>query len=237
MPETRPPQARQRWRLILERAADRRPPRERETELAAALDASRLPLLRPGGPATPAKVVAGAPLPLGIAGSREPVELFLLEPWTIDRVRAALVAVLPPGERLLALHDVWVGVPALPGLVVGADYRVALCAPLPADLPELLATLRTAERLVPVVPREGGRIRDLRPLLVDATLDPEGPRSPALEARFRHDPALGAGRPEELLALLGERLGTPLVPEAIVRTRLLLADDPDLPAGLGHPRG
>ena len=50
-----------------------------------------------------------------------------------------------------------------------------------------------------------------------------------VRTRTRFHPELGTGRPEEVLAALAEAAGHPLSPEAIVRERLILADDPDAP--------
>ena len=47
--------------------------------------------------------------------------------------------------------------------------------------------------------------------------------------RTRFHPELGTGRPEEVLAALAEAAGHPLIAEAIIRERLILADDPDAP--------
>ena len=44
--------------------------------------------------------------------------------------------------------------------------------------------------------------------------------------RTRFDPVLGTGRPEEVVAALGERIEAPLVVGSSVRERLILADEP-----------
>jgi hypothetical protein len=46
-----------------------------------------------------------------------------------------------------------------------------------------------------------------------------------VRARTRFHPSLGTGRPEEVLAALADALGRPLTASAIVRERLLLADE------------
>ena len=52
-----------------------------------------------------------------------------------------------------------------------------------------------------------------------------------LRARTRFDPVLGTGRPEEVVAALGDAVGAPLVVASIVRERLILADELDPDAG------
>jgi hypothetical protein len=70
----------------------------------------------------------------------------------------------------------------------------------------------------------GDRAYDLRPLLGDVTVEPDGSGGAALAMTTRIDPALGTGRPDDVLAALGERIGRPLEADAIVRERLVLAD-------------
>ena len=49
----------------------------------------------------------------------------------------------------------------------------------------------------------------------------------ALRTRTRFDPVLGTGRPEEVVAAVAEAAGLDLVIGAVVRERLILADDLD----------
>ena len=48
-----------------------------------------------------------------------------------------------------------------------------------------------------------------------------------LRARTRFHPVLGTGRPEEVVAALGDAVGAPLVVTSIVRERLILAEEQD----------
>ncbi len=63
---------------------------------------------------------------------------------------------------------------------------------------------------------------DLRPLLASIDVREDAPT--VLLVRTRFLPERGAGRPEEVLAALGDALGTPLAAAQIVRERILLAD-------------
>jgi hypothetical protein len=153
------------------------------------------------------------------------VEVFLAERVPIWRMREALEGRLPAGWGLVDLFDVWVGGPPLAGRVVGADYRVELAA---AADPGALATAARALLQARELPRvrqkgEGSVAYDLRPLLADVAIDGSG--GPALHVRTRIHPELGTGRPEEVIAALGDRLGRPLQVTVIVRERLILADD------------
>ena len=65
---------------------------------------------------------------------------------------------------------------------------------------------------------------DLRPLLVDVAVADAGPPV-VMRTRTRFDPVLGTGRPEEVVAAVAEAAGADLVIGAVVRERLILADD------------
>jgi len=64
---------------------------------------------------------------------------------------------------------------------------------------------------------------DLRPLLIDITIEDGQPV--AVITRTRFHPELGTGRPEEVVAALGDQAGLSLEIAAIVRDRLILAED------------
>jgi radical SAM-linked protein len=174
-------------------------------------------------------MVFGAPLPAGMAAERELLDLFLVRRCTIGTVRDALATALPEGHELVDLHDVWLGVPALSGQVAAADYRVRVRAVEgPAMDLGALATACQALIAAASLPRtrdKGGRQvqYDLRPLLasVSATgVDPDGVAT--LRIRTRFDQERGVGRPEEVVAAIGDALGLPLKIEETVRERLLL---------------
>ncbi len=72
---------------------------------------------------------------------------------------------------------------------------------------------------------------DLRPFLGALDVGSEAPDgSTIVRMTLRHDPERGVGRPDEALAALGEALGGPaLVPAALVRESIVLADPPSPP--------
>jgi hypothetical protein len=85
--------------------------------------------------------------------------------------------------------------------------------------------LLQARGLPRVRPKGDGSVAyDLRPLLADVSVDGSG-GPPVVRVRTRIHPELGTGRPEEVIAALGDQLGRPVEVEAIVRERLILADD------------
>lgn len=194
-----------------------------------AISASGLPALRqePGRP----RVVFAAPLAAGIAGRRELLDLWLAEPRTAWQVRTALAAVLPDGHELVDLENVWLGAPALPGRVVGGDYSVSLAG---EATPGTVDALRTAAgRLLDAdrLPRErakggGTKAYDLRPLLAGIRVESTSAQ-PVIRIRTVSHPDVGSGRPDEVLAALGDLLGRPVPVRVIVRERIVLAGDPE----------
>ena len=190
-----------------------------------AFEAAGLPLARTEGDRPRPRISFGAPLPVGMAAERDLIDVVLVERWPAWQLREALEPRLPDGWRLVELSDVWLAGPPLAGRVAAADYRIELAGrPDPASLLPAATGLLAAEHL----PRErvkgtGAVPYDLRPLLIDVAVKPGPPV--VVTTRTRFHPELGTGRPEEVLAALGDRLGRELEPKAIIRERLLLVDD------------
>lgn len=215
---------RQRWRLVLARGIDA--PQLAGRELAdaweATLEASGLPVHRPAGRVR-GRVAFGAPLPLGVAAERELADIALSERVPIWQVRDGLAAHVPTGWTLVDLFDVWPGAPALSGRVVAADYRVELESIRdPGRLGAVIRSLLEASELPRTRPKGDGVVAyDLRRLLVDIVLGESGS---TIRLRTRIHPELGTGRPEEVMAELGDRIGAPLEVQSMVRERLVLSD-------------
>ncbi len=223
-----PPPARQRWRLVLARDAALADlgGRELSDAFERAVEATGLPMVRPAG-RDRGRVAFGAPLPLGIGADRELADILLTELLPVATVRDRIGAGLPEGWQLVEVYDVWLGAPPLAGQVAAADYRIELGA---ADAPELTGACSTlvAARSLPRQRAKGGTLvdYDLRPLLVDVKVIGSGPPV-QIRARTRFDPVRGTGRPEEVVAALGDRLGRTLEVGSVVRERLLLVDELD----------
>ncbi len=162
-----------------------------------------------------------------MAAEREIADLQLAERLPAWRVREAVCAAAPGGIAVTNVHDVWLGAPPLTAAVAAADYRVTLVAgasPGANAIREAADRLLAASTLERRRPRGGDSVAyDLRPLLAAIEVA-EGPPI-VIRVRTRFHPERGAGRPEEVLAALGEALGTPLEPAEIVRQRVLLAED------------
>ena len=191
------------------------------------LDASGLPLVGPVGRAR-ARIALGAPVPASMALERELADILLTEMVAGWEVRAGLAGRLPEGWRLIDLHDVWLGAPALAGDVAAADYRIDLGDTDAGVVAEAARALLAADR-VPRARLKGGETvtYDLRPLVVDVRVGDAG-RPLVVRTRTLFHPALGTGRPEEVVAALGGLAGRPFEVRSIVRERLILADELDL---------
>jgi radical SAM-linked protein len=217
---------RQRWRLVLARAVDAPHLAGRELTDAweVALEGAGLPLYRAAGRAR-ARVAFGAQLPMGIAAERELADIVLTRFIPTWQVREALSDRIPEGWRLVDLYDVWLNRPPLAGQVAAADYRIDLGD---ADRPSIEAAARAllaADRL-PRERRKGVTTveYDLRPLIADVAVCQPGP--PLLvRVRTRFLAELGTGRPDEVVAALGDLAGTSLTVGPIVRERVLLGDE------------
>jgi hypothetical protein len=227
-PPAPPAAPRQRWRLIVGRAADAPPLSGRDLSEAwdTALDGSGLPIHRPTGRPR-SRAAFGAPLPADIAAERELVDLVLTDLVPVWVVRDCLVAHLPTGWRLVDLHDVWLGAPPLAGQVAAADYRIDLGAADRSVVASAAADLLAAGGLPRERARGAATIQyDLRPLLIDVRVGDPGPPL-LLHARTRFHPELGTGRPEEVVAALGGAAGKTFEVRSIVRERLILAEELD----------
>jgi radical SAM-linked protein len=216
---------------VLGRAPDAPPLSQRETTEAweAAIRAAGLPLAVSEGATPRARISFGAPLPTGMAAHGELIDVVLTERWPVWRVREALEPHVPAGWRIVDLQDVWLAGPPLAGRVAAADYRIVVATGPGSPGADALAgacdRLLTAPRLERDRVKGGGSVRyDLRPLLIDVRVMEPGP-PPVILARTRFHPELGTGRPEEVAAALAEAIGVPLAIDAIVRERLILADD------------
>jgi radical SAM-linked protein len=189
-----------------------------------ALEASGLPVVTTdaGRP----KLMLAVPLPIGASGRGELLDFWLVERVAAWRVRESLAGNVPDGHEVGALDDVWLGSPALSGRVAAADYRVAVRCGARAEALAMAASTLLAARELPRERAKGGGTKtyDLRPLLIDLTVE-EAAERVILRIRTRIHPELGSGRPDEVVAALSEPLGDAIEVLEIVRERLLLVDD------------
>jgi radical SAM-linked protein len=228
-PRPAAPEPRQRWRLVVGRGPEAEALSQRDAADAwvAAIEAAGLPAIQGSGDPPRARLAFGAPLPVAMAADGELIDLLLAERWPRWQVREALGPHVPSGWRLIDLADVWLGGPALAGLVAAADYRMTLDGASGADVVGAAQALVDASSLPRRREKGGGTVEyDLRPLLIAVDVVDAGPPV-IIRARTRFHASLGTGRPEEVVAALADQLGRPVAVTEIVRERLLLADELD----------
>jgi radical SAM-linked protein len=220
-------EVRQRWRLVFARDEEARylSHLDAVTLWERALRRGGVPVATTEGFSPRPKLVFAAPLQLGMLGEHELADLYLSERLTLPQARASLLAGLPAGYRLVDLHDVWTGAPALAPQLAAADYRLLLRGAEARAVRRAASELLAAERLQRERQREAKRIAyDLRPLLLDLEVA-DAPRAAEAEdaasaagirapesnvpvwMRLRHSQDRGSGRPDEVVAALAERLG------------------------------
>jgi radical SAM-linked protein len=177
------------------------------------------------------RLVFALPLPLGITGWDEVVDLELDAELPPEAVRDRLARECPPGLEVVRVQRINPGVRSH---VRGVTYRIAVPPEKSGQVPERVADLLAAETCWIDRIRPKPRRFDLRPYLDQVRLLPG-----ALEMDLRVTPH-GTARPEEVLALLG--LSDLLADGAILeRTRLELEDECDatrsatVVAGSGMP--
>ncbi len=230
VPPPAPREAVQRWRLVLARdpATPDVAQREQLSAWEAAFAGCGLPVAGLDAPKPRPRFAIAAPLAATIPGEGELLDVWLVERQPAWRVREAFGTHLPVGWRLVDAYDVWLGEAALPGRVIASVYR-AVFEPGSVDalrLAEAAGALLAADSL-PRERRKGDTViaYDLRPFVDDLEIAASDGAT-VVRMTLRHDPEKGVGRPEELLAALGEASGMPLAPASIVRERLVLGDPP-----------
>ena len=166
------------------------------------------------------RFAVAAPLAPSIPGEAELADLWLVERRARWIVREALGESLPAGSTLVDLYDVWLGEPALPGQVVASVYRARL--PGPAVDAAAIEAAAAAIIASPELRRERQRgertvAYDLRPFIEAVAVEPGPDGAIDVVMVLRHDPEKGIGRPDEVLAELGERSGASLADASVVR--------------------
>jgi len=230
---------RQRWRLFVSAAANVGAVSQRDVTASweEALATSGLPLATTDGPPPRPRFWLGPPLPSGMAGEREPLDIALAERLRIHLVREALEPRIPGGGRLVDLYDVWPGAPTLAASVVAADYRVTLASPtgsLPSgpQFDAIVAALLGSDRIL-VMREKGGRSLqvDIRPTLLalaSVALAPDAAASveavTVVRMRLRVGSAGPVGRPADIVTAIGDRAGLELRVAEAVRERVVTDD-------------
>ncbi len=182
---------------------------------------ARLPLAYTQGFSPHARMALAAPLPVGISGERELIDVWMSEPVEPAQARARLEAALPPGLGVLAVEEVPERLPSLQSSLRSGSYEVRFegggvdAAWLRGRVRELLAleTLDWEETR-----GESGKVRryDLRATVIDLGVQEDG-QQVVLEMQLTLEGGK-TGRPASVLAALGVEAEQP----EVVRTALVV---------------
>ena len=155
--DARPPEPRQRWRLVVARDEAARDMLHRDVVAAweSGLVGSGLPVSLSETATPRPRIAFAAQAPVGMLAERELIDVVLTELRRIHDVRATVEAAAPAGYRLVDLYDVWLSSPTLASLVDGrgvpgdgrAGRRGDRCrAPSPPPLMSARASRRCSPR-------------------------------------------------------------------------------------------
>jgi radical SAM-linked protein len=186
---------------------------------------AELPLARTQGFNPRPRIAFPLALALGIEGQRELLELVLTSPLDPETVRLRLAAVSPPGLDFIEAESL----PPGPSTQVDTvEYTLDVPPDRQAAAAAAIQNLLASPSL-PYLRLRPDRSRsiDLRPFLVDATLDPAG----TLRFRLLITPE-GSARPEEIVDALGlrDRLHAGAV---LVRSQVVVRPRPASPGSTG----
>ncbi|HET6594758.1 MAG TPA: TIGR03936 family radical SAM-associated protein [Anaerolineales bacterium] len=171
---------------------------------------AELPLAYSQGFHPQPKMNLAAALPLGFSSRCEVLDMKLEHDIPIDGLATRLNQTLPSGIQVLEVEQVDERAPALQTQVVSSEYEVQLSEAF--DAAELRQNIESVIESEAISRERRGKMYDLRPLIEDLQLRPEGKLFMRLAAREG-----ATGRPEEVLDVLGIAFeGT-----RIERTRLI----------------
>jgi len=178
-----------------------------------ALRRAEVPLLHSQGYNPRPKISFASPLPVGITGQREILDVMLERPLAPLDFATAVNRRLPVGVTLVEVQEVYATLPALQTQVQGAEYLATVA--VSEDTSQLegrIASLLGSDQL----PRQRrGREYDLRPLVDELWLEMQEVDHYVLGMRLRAGEQ-GTGRPDEVL----DELGLANQVKSITRTRL-----------------
>lgn len=174
---------------------------------------AELPLAYSQGFHPQPKMNMAAALPLGFSSRCEVMDMKLERDILLDDLPTRLNATLPSGLQVVNVEQVEERLPALQTRVASAEYEAALTEPV--DTSDLERRIDSVNELRSIPRERRGKMYDLRPLIEELHLLPDGKIFMRLAAREG-----ATGRPEEVLDVLGIAFeGT-----RIERTRLIFLE-------------
>jgi radical SAM-linked protein len=165
------------------------------------------------------KISLAAPLPLGVTGEAELMDIVIVRGVAPQFFVSAMNQELPSGMTVEKVHPIGADLPALQAQISQADYRVEVeTGSGPVDIESAVTKLLDLEHLPWQHQRDTGpHLYDLRLLIADIKVVDWKPPLGVLEMRLRCD-SNGSGRPEQVVAALGFTQR----PVSIHRTQLIL---------------
>jgi radical SAM-linked protein len=171
---------------------------------------AELPLAYSQGFHPQPKMNMAAALPLGFSSRCEVMDMRLEQDIPLENLPARLNTTLPSGLQVVEVEQVDERLPALQTQVLAAEYEITLTETV--DGSELERKIDSVMESGSIIRERRGKTYDLRPLVEEISLIPDGKIFMKLAAREG-----ATGRPEEVLDVLGIAFeGT-----RIERTRLI----------------
>lgn len=176
---------------------------------------AELPLAYSQGFHPQPKMNMAAALPLGFSSRCEVLDMRLEHDVPLDDLPTRINATLPPGLQVVNVEPVDERAPALQTQVLSSEYQVTLTETI--DRWELQHRIDSLTESISISRERRGKMYDLRPLVEELNLQPDGKIFMRLAAREG-----ATGRPEEVLDVLNIAFeGT-----RIERTRLIFRKSP-----------
>ena len=161
-----------------------------------------LPILYTKGFNTRPRIQLAMPLPLGITSDCEILDVALRETICFNEaaLRRRLLRVAPAGLTIAAIEDVDLRESALHGRIISAEYRIRFYDEVSSDMMRRRVSELLAQESIIVerVRRRKRSVMDIRPLIIELTVDDQGDLLAHLSVGDR-----GNLRPDHLLEQLG----------------------------------
>jgi len=181
---------------------------------------AELPLAYSEGFSPHPRLSFAAPLPVGITSDAELADVFLSRWIAPQSFAARLRQQLPQGIELNDVQACALEAPALPAIIIAAEYRVVARVSMEESQARAAISRLLQTGTIPWSHLRGTETHsyDLRPLINDVWLEGTDGKTLSIGMRLRCDTS-GSGRPEQVF----QALGFQAIPDSIHRTNLIAA--------------
>ena len=189
-----------------------------------ALRRASLPLAYSQGFSPHPHITLAAPLAVGVTSEAEMIDIYITRPMAPELFKAAIVAQMPRGLKVLEANSVYPSAPSSPSMVQWAEYRVDVDPNMSKPEIETAIQYLLSVKSFPWQHKRdtGVHSYDLRPLISEIKILQWQQAKVSLWMKLRCG-NLGSGRPEQVTTALGFSQQ----PSSIHRTRLILSDSPE----------